>query len=762
MSETADLSHINIIVLGDVSSDTILYPAVETDNDYEGASRIRSRIQRSARYESMSRLGGCMLIGEIIEDYFSEKPNYKIISYKPNSTSLATPLGRSQWPESVTVLELFPKDKKGTQRVYRIEKTYGWVSGPGSGTVRTPADLLADLDGSGLKKHSNEDGIVIINDKGLGFNNLDHRSWLSRLDKDKATILLSMENLSTMKSKLWDMIIEDDKGFRDNTIVFVTAAALRSEGIWIRVMSSLEKTARDLAIHKNHEVLQRLMQTRHLIISFDNYSVLHWDRSKPTTAIFYFLPFLEGNIDIESMWLQPEQYGRMSGYRTIQLATFGIALACPDTKGTERFDKLREAITTSIVLTTQHFINGFAEEGFYNQLKDERSGYRPFEELVQRHFSKASTNVKLAATTLKLDSSPHWSRISVIRDQCGDQENFNKVLVNIVKKGLPKVSQESLEKNWVIPQSAEQQERSSSSESGIFIPYAAFGKLLTADEREIDSFLNVYLLMQKYLEDDAWKTPLSLAVFGPPGSGKSFTIKQIMKSAQMTETKEPLVYNLSQFTGIDDLTTAFHQVQDRALAEEVPLIIFDEFDCNIEGQSLGWLKYFLEPMQDGTFRAQRHSYRVGRAIFVFAGGVHETFDLFTGEKDGDNYKSSKLPDFISRLRGYLDITGIDTADDQRVSNELMFRRAVILRSLLEDKAKYIIHPEGKRANIDENLIMAFLKIPRYKHGTRSMEAIIQMSLQDKGRFIPSSLPTREQLEMHVNASEFLSLIGFAA
>jgi hypothetical protein len=48
-----------------------------------------------------------------------------------------------------------------------------------------------------------------------------------------------------------------------------------------------------------------------------------------------------------------------------------------------------------------------------------------------------------------------------------------------------------------------------------------------------------------------------------------------------------------------DLTAAFHQAQDRALAEEVPLVFFDEFDSSLNKEPYGWLKYFLAPMEDG-------------------------------------------------------------------------------------------------------------------------------------------------------------------
>ena len=64
-----------------------------------------------------------------------------------------------------------------------------------------------------------------------------------------------------------------------------------------------------------------------------------------------------------------------------------------------------------------------------------------------------------------------------------------------------------------------------------------------------------------------------------------------------------------------------------------------------------------------------------------------------------------------------------------------------------------------RLQIDEGLLRAFLQIGEYIHGARSMEAIVQMSsLAGKPRFERSSLPASQQLAVHVDAGEFMSLV----
>src|SRR5207253_9120055 len=62
-------------------------------------------------------------------------------------------------------------------------------------------------------------------------------------------------------------------------------------------------------------------------------------------------------------------------------------------------------------------------------------------------------------------------------------------------------------------------------------------------------------------------------------------------------------------------------------------------------------------------------------------------------------------------------------------------------------------------NIDPGVLRALLNTSRYKHGVRSMESVIAMSrLAGKHRFERSSLPAIEQLDLHVDARDFQSLV----
>jgi hypothetical protein len=91
----------------------------------------------------------------------------------------------------------------------------------------------------------------------------------------------------------------------------------------------------------------------------------------------------------------------------------------------------------------------------------------------------------------------------------------------------------------------------------------------------------------------------------------------------------------------------------------------------------------------------------------------------------------------------------------------VIRRAILLRSVLERLTPRIIHREGnnKIADIDDGILRAFLLTKEYKHGARSLEAIVAVSqLAGKTRFERSSLPPETQLNLHVDGQDFHALM----
>ncbi len=106
------------------------------------------------------------------------------------------------------------------------------------------------------------------------------------------------------------------------------------------------------------------------------------------------------------------------------------------------------------------------------------------------------------------------------------------------------------------------------------------------------------------------------------------------------------------------------------------------------------------------------------------------------------------------IRGYVDILGPNQTNKH--SDQLfIIRRAILLRSLLEKKSPHLISEKGE-AQIDNGVLRALLKVPWYKHESRSIEAIVEMSLRTNAKkWEQSYLPSTEQLKLHVDEEAFL-------
>ena len=313
------------------------------------------------------------------------------------------------------------------------------------------------------------------------------------------------------------------------------------------------------------------------------------------------------------------------------------------------------------------------------------------------------------------------------------------------------------------------------------VPVAVFADLRAYDRREIECYRAVYSVMSDYVRQQVARRPLNLAVFGPPGAGKSFGVKQVAKALEQSGSRaiETLTFNLSQYRSPDELAAAFHLVRDVVLRGKVPLVFFDEFDTALADTPLGWLRYFLSPMQDAEFLDRGTPHPIGQSIFVFAGGTCGSYEEFARpflRKDDPGFDSEKVkdfrdskgPDFLSRLRGTLDIPGLDLYAEYDAYGPteafpceaaILLRRANILASQLKEKAPGLADA-GKTLQVSEPVIRALLHLPKFAHGNRSFEALLDIShLAGQTRFTPSLLPSNAHAALHANAGQLMQLLA---
>ncbi|PWY95032.1 hypothetical protein BO94DRAFT_216503 [Aspergillus sclerotioniger CBS 115572] len=289
------------------------------------------------------------------------------------------------------------------------------------------------------------------------------------------------------------------------------------------------------------------------------------------------------------------------------------------------------------------------------------------------------------------------------------------------------------------------------------VPTAEFGKLLTVDREEMEKFRAIANLVSEYMEKQQTK-PLSIGVFGRPGSGKSFGVEEVINAVAQHQGKgvQKLKFNLSQFIEYSDLLAAFQKVRDQTFSNKMPVVMFDEFDCSFAGKPLGWLQYFLAPMQDGQYLQHGDLRPLGSAIFIFVGGTSSTYDDFCATLGDREAVAAKKPDFASRLRGSVDIWGPDMLSSRNSGDKTYsIRRAIILRSLLEKHKLLTKTATGYKFKVTDSVLNALLCVSRFSHGTRSLEGIIQASQIIRGEeFTAAALPSDDRLGLQVNTTEF--------
>jgi hypothetical protein len=269
-----------------------------------------------------------------------------------------------------------------------------------------------------------------------------------------------------------------------------------------------------------------------------------------------------------------------------------------------------------------------------------------------------------------------------------------------------------------------------------------FGELFLFAEDEHDQLTAMRDLIKQYIDRPDPSRPLSLAVFGPPGSGKSFAVAQILeqieKTAKLKLSRTDV--NLTQISDSSALANVL--VHASADGDTVPVIFFDEFDAPRGGAPFGWLAWFLAPMQDGEFVHDGEIFKLRRAVYVFAGGTAATLEQFSDFNHLSEFQRAKGPDFISRLRGFLNVRG-PNADNR------LLRRAILFRSEFNGRAR---RNGAGRFRLDAEVIKALLQVGRYRHGARSIAAVVDLSNigKRKRRLRWADLPKDHLLALHID------------
>jgi hypothetical protein len=604
-----------------------------------------------------------------------------------------------------------PFSRKNGAPAWRIGRFLGFDP---CDSVEVPKDLEQAL----------EPSIVMIDDAALGFR-ADPKQWPHALKSpDTASWILVKMAKPVVEGPLWEHLLGHAP---DRLIVLTTIDDLRQSEVQISRQLSWERTAQDILWELTHNPrVNGLSRCAHVIISLGAAGAIHISQHdrKPLARLLFDTQCMEGD------W-ENEHPGGMFGYTTCLAAAI-----CRQLMLKPEEPEISAGIQTGISALRRLHLEGFGNPGTDPQGAEIQFPVdKVVEEILADEAPLASAMVQDPVQNILTPSDSDRMQVmagfwTILEDHYTD--SLGDVAERIVLEGIDK----SL-KN---------------------VPIGRFGALVTADRREIEALHSVAALISQYCQLPPQR-PLNISVFGPPGSGKSFGVKQIAKSTRPGEI-ESITFNISQFQHPDELLDALHQVRDIGLSGKIPLVFWDEFDSSLDGKPLGWLRYFLAPMQDGSFQEGQITHPIGRAIFVFAGGTSHRMEEFGQGLDESEQRAAKLPDFISRLKGYLNVLGPNPIEGQR-DPYFVLRRAIILRVLFELNVPQIVHREDgvKQVRIDHGILRAFLNTQRFKHGVRSIESILAMSnLAGKASFERSDLPPEDQLDLHVEGREFLALV----
>ena len=748
----------SIIVIGDVAIDNNIYVGKRKSPETE---EYGSQI--------ISHKGGSYLLYEIISDLLSGKELTDSEREKWESFSvqfgLKDAVFSDVFPSSMTTYATWTVEEyevaKQKIKAWKASELIGWGQEDKSkqGSVEKFSYTNYKLDDAQFAD------ILVFDDGGNKIRN-EKEAWLDFL-KEKSINKISQVILKTAyplgHGKLFNTL---STGYRNQLTIITSIDEIRKEDVLISKGISWEQTALDLVSElKNNKAISQLLKCRRLIVSLNTEGALYLEMDKNGEILkcrLVFDPeFMEGEWE-KSVLLKGDVFGLMSCF------TAAITYGFIESMRTMDINLLRTG-KKELKINMESTVSGALSV----MRRYKIIGHGSNTENPEFPKDAICSEIKTPKTQLASAFVP----IPV------NNENISKYLAQ----------------NWTI---LEGNYKSDESETPLPLFDTAFrfallgnGELAntpflkvnffqTFDRREIESLRNIKKLIDDYLKEKNPEKPLSLGVFGMPGSGKSFAVKQLAKSLKLNF----LEFNLSQFSNEKELEGAYHQVRDEVLKGSTPIVFWDEFDS----RAYYWLQFLLAPMQDGKFQQGQITHPIGKSIFIFAGGTSYTFGTFgideptvpdtkdeflvlDYEKNLSKYNDfllKKGPDFKSRLSGYLNVQGPNQLEKLNKDGSIMkdatwdviynekdtlypVRRALFIRSLCgfnDDKSK------DKKMDIDYGLLNALIKTQKYAHGSRSLEKVLgYLKLQGNSKLQRSSLPSVSILNMMVN-EDFIDLM----
>jgi SpoVK/Ycf46/Vps4 family AAA+-type ATPase len=298
----------------------------------------------------------------------------------------------------------------------------------------------------------------------------------------------------------------------------------------------------------------------------------------------------------------------------------------------------------------------------------------------------------------------------------------------------------------------------------------AFGRYVTRNSGFRTSLEGVRAQIEVYLHKTSVKRPLNILLAAPPGSGKSFLIKQLIESIDFKNRGLEASFEESYVASLEnsaELYGIFQRVQSINLeGGKLPVVFFDEIDATVNGGKL--FARFLAPMWDGTFYIGKEKFFLGRSIFFFAGSNLSGEDFATQilvdhnkmepmsydeylhawrTKFDERNKNApdKLPDFLDRIDEILLIPPIRK---ELLGNDLEKEYEELACVMIKKH-----HPQVKL--VGKLALQIITDILKNSKSVRPAEKVVFNShLEDPETFDLRCLPKKHQYLMDDNKNAF--------
>lgn len=399
------------------------------------------------------------------------------------------------------------KSDKSQEKVWRVEEFLGYQQldkmHPTSSTEKEIEKPIQD---------NEEAEIVILDDANLGFRNQENpENWTRTLlnKKKRPWVLIKMCG-PVAQGNLWNYL---HNNHAEKLIAVLTIDDLRLTDVQISRELSWELTAQDLVreLIFNPSV-NSLSDCAFVIVLFGTEGAILFSNHRPAekNKDHYIMPksflFFDPKV-IEGMW-QQNHPGGIIGYKTCMAASVALSLLQyieerenADERKKDEESKIEEAIKKAV------------NSGLLAMRKLHLEGYGKKKSKITET-KLAFPNKLIAEQLIKFDKTktPFVSceiRPTVSASDLNKQENNRNlwtILGDRYREGLEGVARR------IVIEGTENVLND--------VPLGSFGKLLTVDRREIENLRSIRTLVSEYVEKGSDK-PISIAVFGSPGSGKS-------------------------------------------------------------------------------------------------------------------------------------------------------------------------------------------------------------------------------------------------